>query len=209
MMGFFARIFGRQEPPAESSEDAINKLKETEELLMKKQEFLERKIEKELAQAKKHGTENKRAALQALKRKKHFESQLNQLDNQILTIETQRQTLENASTNAEILKIMGLAAKSLKKAHKEMDVDEVHDLMEDIAEQQEVANEVAEAISSPGRFGSDVDEDDLMKELEEMEQEEVDKQLLKVPTYDENTLPKVPEGELADLEKELKELAVF
>lgn len=42
--------------------------------------------------------------------------------------------------------------------------------MEDIAEQQEVANEIAEAISNPVGFGQDVDEDELLKELEELEQ---------------------------------------
>lgn len=42
--------------------------------------------------------------------------------------------------------------------------------MEDIAEQQEVANEIAEAISNPVGFRSDIDEDDLLKELEELEE---------------------------------------
>lgn len=42
--------------------------------------------------------------------------------------------------------------------------------MEDIAEQQEVANEIAEAISNPVGFGQDLDEDELLKELEELEQ---------------------------------------
>lgn len=42
--------------------------------------------------------------------------------------------------------------------------------MEDIAEQQEVANEIAEAISNPVGFGHDIDEDELLKELEELEQ---------------------------------------
>lgn len=53
----------------------------------------------------------------------------------------------------------------------DMSVDfKVHDLMEDIAEQQEVANEIAEAISNPVGFGNAVDDDDLLRELEELEQ---------------------------------------
>lgn len=47
---------------------------------------------------------------------------------------------------------------------------QVHDLMEDINEQQEVANEIANAISNPIGLGNDVDEDDLLKELETMEE---------------------------------------
>ena len=34
----------------------------------------------------------------------------------------------------------------------------MHDLMDDVAEQQEVANEISEAISNPVGFGQDVDE---------------------------------------------------
>lgn len=41
-------------------EEAIQKLKETEKILTKKQEFLEQKIQQELQTAKKHGTKNKR-----------------------------------------------------------------------------------------------------------------------------------------------------
>ena len=49
--------------------------------------------------------------------------------------------------------------------------------MDDIAEQQDLANEISSAISSPMGFGNDVDEDDLLAELEGMEQEEMDRQV--------------------------------
>lgn len=41
-------------------QEAIHKLRETEEMLTKKQDYLEKKIEQELMTAKKHGTKNKR-----------------------------------------------------------------------------------------------------------------------------------------------------
>ena len=65
---------------------------------------------------------------------------------------------------------MGKATEAMKAAHKNLDVDQVHDLMEDIAEQQDVANEIAEAISNPIGFGNDIDEADLLAELEELEE---------------------------------------
>uniref|UniRef100_A0AAQ5WZ01 Uncharacterized protein n=1 Tax=Amphiprion ocellaris TaxID=80972 RepID=A0AAQ5WZ01_AMPOC len=43
-----------------SAQEAIHKLRETEEMLTKKQDYLEKRIEQELAIAKKHGTKNKR-----------------------------------------------------------------------------------------------------------------------------------------------------
>lgn len=60
------------------------------------------------------------AAIQALKRKKRFEKQLQQIDGTLSTIEFQREALENASTNTEVLRVMGDAAKALKSAHKNM-----------------------------------------------------------------------------------------
>ena len=49
--------------------------------------------------------------------------------------------------------------------------------MDDIAEQQELANEISSAISSPMGFGMEMDEDELMAELEGMEQEDMDRQV--------------------------------
>ena len=66
---------------------------------------------------------------------------------------------------------MSEAAKSLKKAHDNMNVDEVHDMMDDIAEQQDVAKEISEAISNPVAFGQEFDEGGLEAELEELEKE--------------------------------------
>lgn len=37
-------------------------------------------------------------------------------------------------------------------------VDDIHNLMDDVAEQQEIANEISDAISNPVGFGQDVDE---------------------------------------------------
>lgn len=98
-------------------------------------------------------------------------------------------------------------------------------MMEDIAEQQDVAKEISDAISNPVAFGkrflviriiitiqaslnvvflwftgNDIDEDELEKELEELEQEELDKELLGVggPATE---LPEVPTEELKDKTK--------
>lgn len=181
------KMFGsgkKGEPP--SPQMAIQKLRETEEMLSKKSEFLEKKIDKEMQSAKKHGMKNKRgesfnserrgswqlwrvrrvdrectlctppgllfhkpspsplslpsvhvstrsshphtsslpsfhfsllAALMALRRKKRLEKQLQQIDGTLSTIEFQREALENAQTNTEVLKNMSYAAKALKAAH--------------------------------------------------------------------------------------------
>merc|ERR1712183_270087 len=146
------------------------------------------------------GKTNKRMALNALKKKKRYDKQLQQIDGTLTTIEQQREALEGANTNTAVLQTMKSAADALKNAHKGMDVDNVHDMMDDIAEQQDVAKEISEAISNPVAFGQDFDEDELEAELDALgeeleldEQEALDKQMLNIgPAVG---LPDVPTAE--------------
>lgn len=190
-------LFGKKKEKTESPQEAIQRLRNTEEMLNKKSQFLEKKIEEEIATARKHGTKNKRAALQALARKKRLEKQLTQIDGTLTTIEFQREALENASTNTEVLKAMQVAAKSLKAAHQDMNVDQVHDVMDEIHEQQEIAQEISDAISNPMGLGAEADEDELLAELEQLEQEDLDEQLLKVGGDSVPELPSAPKDALA------------
>lgn len=227
-MSLFGKWFGGKKDEVPTTGEAIQKLRDTEDMLLKKQDFLEKKIESELGVARKNAKTNKRAALQAIKRKKRFEKQLAQIDGTLTTLEQQREALEGANTNTAVLQTMKEAAVSLKKAHGDMDVDQVHDMMDDIAEQQDVAKEISEAISNPVAFGQDLDEDELEAELLELEkegeleeQEKLDKEFLDVGPSTSD-LPEVPtvtperqqptkqkKQELTDEEKELAELAAF
>lgn len=58
---------------------------------------------------------------------------------------------------------MGTAAQALKGAHNNMDIDKVEDLMDDVREQQQIAEEISNVISNPIGFGQDVDDDELLK----------------------------------------------
>jgi len=200
-MSFFGKLFGGKggkDDPVSTGE-AIQKLRETEDMLMKKQDFLEKKITEEVTTARKNAKTNKRAALQALKRKKRYDNQLQQIDGTLSTIEMQREALEGANTNTAVLTTMNDAAKALKRANNELDVDKVHDMMDDIAEQQDVAKEISDAISNPVAFGQEFDEDELEAELDMLgeeleleEQEKLDDQLLNIgPAVG---LPDVPTG---------------
>lgn len=60
--------------------------------------------------------------------------------------------------------------------------------MDDVREQQQLADEISQAISNPTIFGQEVDDDELLKELEDMEQEEIERKLM-----DTEPLPKLPE----------------
>lgn len=60
-MSFLGKLFsGKKGEPAPTPSEAIQKLRDIENMLTKKQEFLEKKIEVELDSARKNGTKNKR-----------------------------------------------------------------------------------------------------------------------------------------------------
>uniref|UniRef100_A0A915N4H5 Charged multivesicular body protein 4b n=1 Tax=Meloidogyne javanica TaxID=6303 RepID=A0A915N4H5_MELJA len=159
-MSLFGKIFGeKNKKPEMTTPEALQKIANMEEMLIKKQEFLGKKIEESIATAKKHATTNKRAALKALKEKKFHEKKLEEIEGILNTIHHQKSSLENASLHSE-----------------------VHDIMEDIAESQEVTNEITQAISNPAGLQNDIDDDELLKELEDIQEEEINEKLLDVGT---------------------------
>uniref|UniRef100_A0A915MK89 Charged multivesicular body protein 4b n=1 Tax=Meloidogyne javanica TaxID=6303 RepID=A0A915MK89_MELJA len=159
-MSLFGKIFGEKtKKPEMTTPEALQNIANMEEMLIKKQEFLGKKIEESIATAKKHATTNKRAALKALKEKKIHEKKLEEIEGILNTIHHQKSSLENASLHSE-----------------------VHDIMEDIAESQEVTNEITQAISNPSGLQNDIDEDELLKELEDIQEEEINEKLLDVGT---------------------------
>lgn len=208
-MSLFNKMFAKKEKPP-TPQEAIQKIRDVEDLLGKKQQYLEKKIEDELNAAKRHGVKNKKLALAALKRKKRFEQQLTQIDGTLTTLEYQREVLENAHSNAEVLKVMSDASKAFKNVNKNLDVDKVHDMMDDIAEQQQLAGEISTAISNPVGFDQNIDEDDLLRELEELQDEDVNSDLLNIPSVPSTNLPtasnKVP-NKRRDEDDELKRMS--
>lgn len=174
--------------PAES----IAKLRDTLDLLEKREEFLQKKIDKELAFARANATKNKRAAMFALKRKKTYEVQISKLSGARMTIEQQLMAIEGATVSLEAMNAMKMGAGAMKAIHGEMNIDSVDATMDSIREQMDIANEIADSIAQP--LGDPVDEDELEAELAELEAENIDQQLsqLNAPVSQLNSPMKLP-----------------
>ncbi|KAI9244020.1 Snf7 family [Phascolomyces articulosus] len=169
-----------------TAKDAIIKLRETLDMLEKREAFLEGKANNELKNAKLYATKNRRfktyyiiVALQALKRKKVFEANIEKINGARMTIETQMMAIESANVNLETMGAMRAGAEAMKNIHGSMDVNTVDSTMDDIRDQMDIATEISEAISRP--VGEELDEDELLNELEELEQEELDAKMLDTP----------------------------
>ncbi|CAG8510831.1 9780_t:CDS:2 [Funneliformis mosseae] len=171
-------FFSRQKPKADAK-SAIVRLRETLDMLGKRESHLQSKIDAELKNAKSNAATNKRAALMALKRKKQYENQIEKISGARITIEAQVMAIENANVNLETIKAM----------------EKVDDTMDSIREQIDLADEISNAISAP-MIGIDLDDDELTAELEELEQEVLDSQLLGADAPPV-TVPNVPTTEPA------------
>ncbi|EKM59802.1 uncharacterized protein PHACADRAFT_250534 [Phanerochaete carnosa HHB-10118-sp] len=212
MLGGFMSYFGGRRDPKMSSRDAIVTLRQQLQMVEKKEEYLQKKIEEELNKARANAVSNKAAATAALKRKKVTEQELERLQGTRFQLEMQVNTLESASFNSETMAAMKKATSALKDIHGSFDINKVDATMADIQEQTQLANEVSEAISSTAYTGVEVDEDELRQELADLEQEELDTRLAgadHVPVHHpagKVTAKPAKVAELDDEEAQLKEL---
>jgi len=163
-----------------SAQKTLVELHETERLLTKKREFLESQIEELTNLAKFHGLKNKPAAKKALKKRSLLHRNIEQVEGMLTNIQAQLEALEGVNMNKNVIEAMGQGVVALKAANESMDLGKVNDLMDMMVEQQDIGQDIVDAIQQPISSRADVDEDDLEKELEALEQEELDKVLLTV-----------------------------
>jgi len=165
-----------------------------------REEHTQRKIDKLVADAKaKMAKGDKKGALYLMKRKKLHEAEMDKIANVKMTLETQVMNLESAHQNAETFKAMSAGKNAMANLRNDVGIEKVDDLMDDIREEMEMANEISEAISAPvDPFAED--EDDLLAELEQMGADDLEAELLKAPVAkNEVLLPDVPDQKLPDL----------
>ncbi|EGO01958.1 hypothetical protein SERLA73DRAFT_132664 [Serpula lacrymans var. lacrymans S7.3] len=177
MMASFMSYFGGKRDPKKTARDAIVDLRQQLQMIEKKEEYLQKKIDEELKKARANAVSNKAAATAALRRKKASETELDRLAGTRLQLELQVNSLESANLNAETMAAMKRASDALQTIHGNMTMDKVDATMARINEQRELANEIAEAISNPMSSG-DVDEEELKDELADLEQDELNKRLM-------------------------------
>lgn len=205
---------------SEMTIDSIESLNQKEQHLEKRRELIEKKIETELENARNYQRQNKKSqALMCLKKKKMYEKNMDDLGNLIMKVNEQKILLENAQTTAETLKALEGATKASKNILINNKIEDVDQLMEDIAAETDVMRDINERIAEPSPFLAEYDDDDLLEELKEMEAEMIDEELtapniapaLPTPAQDLE-LPSVPATAAAvkpmtSEEKELEALA--
>lgn len=213
----FSRLFGQvpkqqKKPISITVNDGILNIKKTDNTINKKVVFLEKQIQKLENEAKelikrKTGS-NRQRALGKLKLKKLKEKELSNLMGMQYNLSVQQNALETASMNTLVVASMQTANNAFKKIKKDINIDDVDELVEDLNEQHDLMEEVSNALGEP-LFNTDLDEDELLAELDELEELEADKLLL--PSIPETPLqPAIPQKvQETEEEEELKELEMM
>ena len=149
-------------------------------VLPRREKVLEKKcdLEKRSALANKN---NKSKALFHLKKKKMYEKELGNLQAQTLNIIQSIQTLEASALTTQTFMGLQGGAQALQQMHRQANAADADDVMEDIAEQYQIQEELQEAVSQP--VGGEIaDDDDLLAELQELDEEDAEQQLVSDPT---------------------------
>eukprot|EP00900_Chrysochromulina_parva_P010046 jgi/Chrpa1/19042/Chrysochromulina_OHIO_Genome00023604-RA len=152
------------------AKEVMAKLNEIIENIGKKEDHLQRKIDAELATAKKfHAAGKKREALQCLKKRKMYEQQLMTLGTSKMNLETQKLTMESMKMNAEILDAQRVAAKSMQEEVKQMGgVDKVEELRDGLEEVHTDAREIGDATNREVE-GIEADDDEHFADSSKVE----------------------------------------
>lgn len=166
----------QEQAPAPSLEDAAGNID-------KKIEEIEEKIQKAQEEAKQYVAQQstnataKARAMQALKRKKMLEQQRDQLVNTHFNVENMRIQQDQAEINAQTVLAMKEANEKLKQQQKQMGVEDVEKLTDEIADMQAEMKDIQTALaasSSLGVGGEEEAEDELKALYAEQAQKEAE-----------------------------------
>ena len=169
-MNKLRKIFSLLFKSKTDSSDNIQQTTNIQEVLIEKQRMIEGRIRETTITAKQNRKTNKREALKALAEIKRLERRLKGVDGQLSKLEMQKDALEDAKINTKVLQTVKNNAKAIRTNQKDMSVEKVHDIMDNMIEQQDVHKEITEAFSNPLPNEIIIDENDLELEFNELDE---------------------------------------
>jgi len=206
-MNIFENLFNKKQKETETKTEKldkeinnlkiINELRENIELIEKRNLFIETHKTKLIIEAKsKLNNNDKKGALLILNKKKKIEEEINKNQGSQLLLENQLSNLETASLNKHIINSLSKSNKAIHTLNKDLNVDKIEELMDDIQEEQDNYNTIQSIMGQP--LQHIYEDDELNKELEEL------KELEEVEELEE--LEEVEQIENSEELKELEEL---
>ena len=140
----------------------------------------------------------RRKAMEILQRRKFYEAQLEKIYSNQYQIDNVTFTTSAMQSQAEMIKAMQTASKEmqrLRKQHKELDPDHVHEVMDALEDEREFFEDIELAMSSY-EVPNDVTEEELMAEMDLLE-DDIGEEVLheETPVYLQNIdIPEAPQS---------------
>nr|CAB3488918.1 unnamed protein product [Digitaria exilis] len=172
----------KKKEAASSAIPTLDRLHETLEMLEKKERFLQKKCSAEIEKAKDYTKlKNKNAAIQCLKKKKLYETQIEQISNFQLRVHDQIIMLESAKATTDTVDAMRSGSSAVKAIQQSLNIDDIENAIDEANEQTENMRQIQEALATPVGASADFDEDELEAELEDLEEQELDEEFPEPP----------------------------
>ena len=165
-------VLGKKKTTSRITEQdkAILNLKKTRDQLLQYQKKIEGNLDKDRELAKRLLKEGKKErAKLLLRKKKYHESLLSKTDGQLNNLETLVNDLEFSQVEKQVLDGLKEGNAALKKANEMFSIDEIEQIMDDTAEAIEKQREIESLLS--GQL-TEEEEDDVLKELENLVEDE-------------------------------------
>ncbi|KAL9657060.1 hypothetical protein ABK040_002686 [Willaertia magna] len=171
-------LFGgsKSSGPPPNLDETSKRLGDRQEAVQKKAKQIEIELTKLRDQIRK--TPNKmmqerlkQKAMQLLRQKKLYEKQLESLMGQQFNVDQTNFTLNQVKDSVDTVNAMKFAAKTMKKQFKEVNIDKVEDLYDDMLDVMDDANDLQDVLSRSYDVPEDLDDTELMAELDVLEGE--------------------------------------
>ena len=208
-MNIFANLFGKKKviDSTPSVIDTITKLRDQVDILNKRNQCVEQKIAQIMGDIKEIAKTNRHKALLLLDKKKTYDEEISKNDSASILLEKQIAVLETSIINKQVTDTLRQGNLFVKKVQKNINVDDIEDLMDDIKESNDTQKAISDIFSNQV---SDIYEDeDLLNELNEITKEEMPneetqaKEEEPTPSYHFPSVPVNDEEELLTLQKSL------
>jgi charged multivesicular body protein 4A/B len=143
-------------------------------------------------------------AVSIMKKRKLYQAEADKISNIKMTLETQAIHLESAASSAEAFHAMSAGNRTMKKIRNDVGVDQVDDMMVDIQEEMQMAEEVNTAMGQAiDPLMGAIDDDELMKELEDMGRADLQTRFDSAEANRKSSyMPQVPSSGLSRREEE-------
>ncbi|GBC07409.1 hypothetical protein RclHR1_07440014 [Rhizophagus clarus] len=141
----------------------------------------------------------KNKALRVLKQRKMYETQRDQLQQQSFNMEQAAFTTENLRNVISTVDAMQIANKEMQKQYKNIDINKIESIQDDMEDLLEQANDIQESLGRTYGVPEDIDEDDLEAELDALG-DELNFEEEEEPSYLQET-PELPNTGLGELDK--------